>query len=201
MKTSVVESVVYLGKEKTRNISVCTNQNYLLANGILSHNSMLDSRARKVTHSFIRIHQPNGAEARVYRLVSDALGQQWLRGVGKLTNVRPPNWEDCKKLTCSGCDEYGKCSLVRGQYEKKKEEAFDMLRMYVRMSLENRVKVVTPYNPLGEVTVGKKKALSEDGQVTEDEINKIIDRMRQPNSKELKRSRWGKDVVADRPGR
>jgi len=65
-----VKSIHYAGKLNCRNIEVQENQTYLLESGIVSHNSMLNGRIRKVSHVFIRIPfgTPAGREARVYLL-------------------------------------------------------------------------------------------------------------------------------------
>jgi hypothetical protein len=60
---------------------------------------------------------------------------QYLRGVGVLRNIVLPNYEHCKRPSCRACAEYKKCKLLRGQYERKKEEAFNELLAYTQFRL------------------------------------------------------------------
>jgi len=97
--------------------------------------SMINSRVRKCTHAFIRMYGRNGEEARVYKLQSSHLGTQYLCGVGVLRNIVLPNYEQCKRPSCRDCKKYKTCNLLRGQYERKKEEAFNELLTYTQFRL------------------------------------------------------------------
>lgn len=85
---------------------------------------MINSRVRRCTHALIRMYGNRGEEGRVYRLVPTQLGAQYLRGIGTLRNIVLPDYESCQRPSCRACPNYRACDLLRGQYERKKEEAF-----------------------------------------------------------------------------
>ena len=109
---------------------------------------MLANRVREVTHAVVKMFGKHGSEARVYRLKPTGYGAQYIAGVGVLKNIKLPCYEQCKRGSCRGCKKYKSCMLLRGQYERKKAEAFGELLDYAewqikRLALE---RVVSPYS-------------------------------------------------------
>jgi hypothetical protein len=188
--------------------------------------SFLDSRCRRVTHAFIRVHQPYGREARVYKLASNHLGEQWLKGMGKLVNVKLPNYESCKKSKCGDCAKFSstgpdRCYLLRANYERKKEEAFETLRLYIQMELSQRAGGKSPYGEMNQIDNGPNHTpvlpnltsppgpepnlpfvspedldqFDIDDYDINSKIDEYIKKHKTPKVGELNKSDWGKNVL------
>lgn len=112
--------------------------------------AMINSRVRRCAHALIRMYGNKGEEGRVYRLVPTQLGAQYLRGVGVLRNIVPPDYEFCQRPSCRKCEKYRTCDLLRAQYERKKEEAFSELLDYI----EYRISQFTLENVLSSSPYG-----------------------------------------------
>ena len=114
--------------------------------------SMLDSRIRKVTHSVTICRGEPGEEARVYKLKATHLGSQRLKGLGIIDRYPLPCVEKCQRKSCrrpKQCLQYHSCTLLRGEYERKKEEGFELLRQYCESKVKNATGGITPYTPFG----------------------------------------------------
>ena len=131
--------------------------------------SMINSRVRKCTHAFVRMYGRNGEEGRVYKLVSTHLGSQFLKGIGVMRNIVLPNYEDCKRSSCRKCNSYKTCSLLRGEYERKKEEAFNELLAFTQFRI-------------GQLSAERALASSPYG-------------FRERMQTESERENWGEDIV------
>lgn len=110
---------------------------------------MINSRVRRCCHALIRMYGNKGEEGRVYKLVPTQLGAQYLRGIGTLRNIVMPDYEYCKRPSCRNCPEYKTCNLLRGQYERKKEEAFNELLAFTQFKISqlpfDRIATSSPY--------------------------------------------------------
>jgi hypothetical protein len=114
---------------------------------VLPDLAMLDANCRRVLTALIRVY--DRGYGRVYKLKSSYLGSQWLKGLGVLENVPMPDYEKCKRPNCLKCPKFDECDLLRGQYERKKHEAFETLKVWSKMVLSQPKKAITPYNPFG----------------------------------------------------
>jgi len=129
---------------------------------------MLDSRVRQVVHVLIRMYGKNCEEARVYRLTATHLGAQYLKGVGCIYNAKLPSYEKCKRASCRGCPQYKTCDLLRGQYERKKEESFNELVAFTQFRLSQ-----LPFDKL--ITGSPYGAAQKIGMEKEDYGENIVD--------------------------
>jgi len=96
---------------------------------------MINGRVRRCTHALIRMYGTKGEEGRVYKLIPTQLGAQYLKGIGTLRHIVLPDYEYCQRPSCRKCEKYKTCDLLRGRYERKKEEAFNELLDYTEFRI------------------------------------------------------------------
>jgi len=172
-----IKSVELSGIEECFDVKVLKNKNFLLAEPV-----------NLLSHN------------------SNFLGEQYLKGLCVFRDFPPPNYEECKIMSCKDCPKlYAKddtqCNLFRAQYERKKAESFSALVQYCKQRISVLVTPTSPYNPFGigqnnEVSVENHEEAFIEGEDVDSELS-------QPEEETVQMKtftkRFGTNVLNDVP--